>query len=342
MRYGLIILFLSVAFALQAQTGFSLYENKKTKRIEIRHNQKLVTAYYYGDSTEKPILFPIKSLNGTTITRGYPLASRAGDRPDQPHEAGLWLSHQDVNGIDFWNSLPGLPADKRQTFGAIRFQNILTQSVEPNKVFFRTHCHWLDANGKVLVEEVEEFTFREHTGDLIIDRSSILKANGMDLRFIDAKGLLGLRLTRELEAPSKEDIMVLDGKGNTVKATPVWVAAQTGSYMNEEGLIGDAVTGKRSAWVAVHGQKDGQEISIAIIDHPLNVGSPTYWTTAGGLLAANPLGKKLFTQGKQQLNFKLIKDQSATFRYRIVVHGGSTALTPVEIEGYREEFAAVR
>ncbi len=339
MRTTLVVLLLLVEVSVQAQSGFSLHENKKTKRIEVLFNQKLITAYYYGDSVEKPVLFPIKTLTGTTITRGYPLAPRSGDRADQPHEVGLWLTHQDVNGLDFWNNVAGVPADKRQTTGSIRFQNILTQAVDANKASFRTHCHWLDVNGKVLVEEVEEFTFREQAGNLIIDRSSVLKANGLDVRFTDANGLLGLKLTRELEAPSKDDAMVLDAKGNLVKGIP---AIPTGSYTNKEGLATESVSGKRSLWVAVNGRKEGQDISVVVMDHPLNMGSPVYWQVGDGLIAANPLGKKLFTNGKQMLNFKLIKDQSTTFRYRIVVHGGKGTLTPGEIEALREEFASIR
>lgn len=339
MRSTLVVLLLLVVVSVQAQSGFSLHENKKTKRIEVRFNQKLITAYYYGDSVEKPVLFPIKTLGGTTITRGYPLAPRPGDRADQPHEVGLWLTHQDVNGLDFWNSVAGMPADKRQTFGAIRYQNILTQSAEAGKASFRTHCHWLDVNGKVLVEEVEEFTFKEQGGNLIIDRSSVLKANGLDVRFMDANGLLGLKLARELEATTKEETQVLDAKGNLVKGSPT---VPSGSYTNKEGLATESVSGKKSLWVAVHGRKEGQDISVVVIDHPLNIGSPVYWHVDKGLIAANPLGKKLFTNGKQQLNFKLIKDQSTTFRYRIVVHGGTGPLTTAEIEALREEFAAIR
>ncbi|HQQ96605.1 MAG TPA: PmoA family protein [Cyclobacteriaceae bacterium] len=339
MRTILVFVWLLIAVTVHAQSGFSLFENKKNKRIEVRFNQKLITAYYYGDSVDKPILFPIKTLGGTVITRGYPMAPRAGDRIDQPHEVGLWLSHQDVNGLDFWNSVSGMPADRRKTSGSIRFQNVLTQSADAGKASFRTHCHWLDINGKVLVEEVEEFTFREHAGNLIIDRSSVLKANGLDIRFMDANGLLGLRLSRELEPPAKEEVQVLDMKGNLVKGAN---NVPTGTYTNKEGLPTDGVSGKKSLWVAVHGRMEGQDISVVVIDHPMNVGSPAYWQVGGGLIAANPLGKKLFTQGKQQLNFKLMKDQSSTFRYRIVVHGSSSALTTTEIEAYREEFAAIR
>jgi hypothetical protein len=61
-------------------------------------------------------------------------------------------------------------------------------------------------------------------------------------------------------------------------------------------------------------------ISVAIIDHPKNVNYPTFWHARGyGLFAANPLGEKVFTNGKSEKNLQLKKGESVTFRHRVVV-----------------------
>lgn len=81
-------------------------------------------------------------------------------------------------------------------------------------------------------------------------------------------------------------------------------------------------------------------ISIAIIDHPKNINYPTYWHARGyGLFAANPLGAKVFSNGKQTLNYKLTKGQSVTFRYRIVVAGGKERLSNDALDKLADEFA---
>ena len=50
-------------------------------------------------------------------------------------------------------------------------------------------------------------------------------------------------------------------------------------------------------------------VSIAIIDHPQNPNYPTFWHARGyGLFAANPLGEKIFTNGKSEKNLSLKKD----------------------------------
>ncbi len=68
------------------------------------------------------------------------------------------------------------------------------------------------------------------------------------------------------------------------------------------------------------GIKGGKKITIAMIDHPANVGYPTYWHARGyGLFALNPLGQEVFSKGKEVLNFSLKPGASVTFRYRVVI-----------------------
>ena len=90
------------------------------------------------------------------------------------------------------------------------------------------------------------------------------------------------------------------------------------------------------------GVKDGKNITIGIIDHPLNVGYPTYWHARGyGLFAANPLGRKIFSNGKEELNFSLPPQQSVTFRYRIIIRSGSF-LTKEEMNAQADAFAMIK
>ena len=72
-------------------------------------------------------------------------------------------------------------------------------------------------------------------------------------------------------------------------------------------------------------RSDAETISIAIIDHPKNPGYPTYWHARGyGLFAANPLGQKVFSGGKEELNLPLKQGEKVVFRYRIIIHSGDT------------------
>ena len=105
-----LIVFICFSTTLHAQTGFSFRESAEHKKVEVFYNKKFITAYCYFDSTEKPVLFPINTLSGITITRGYPVAPRPGERTDHPHQVGLWLTYESVNGLDFWNNSAAIPA----------------------------------------------------------------------------------------------------------------------------------------------------------------------------------------------------------------------------------------
>ena len=83
--------------------------------------------------------------------------------------------------------------------------------------------------------------------------------------------------------------------------------------------------------------KIGQEdVTLAMLDHPKNPGYPTYWHARGyGLFAANTLGQKVFSDGKQTLNFTLEPGQSATFRYRVLILSGTATSDDLESQ-YRK------
>ena len=81
-------------------------------------------------------------------------------------------------------------------------------------------------------------------------------------------------------------------------------------------------------------------MSIAIIDHPENPNFPTFWHARGyGLFAANPLGEKIFTNGKSAKNLQLQNGESVTFRYRIVIDAGTNTLSAQQLDRLADDFA---
>ena len=88
----------------------------------------------------------------------------------------------------------------------------------------------------------------------------------------------------------------------------------------------------------LRGAVEAEPVTIAIIDNPSNPGFPTYWHARGyGLFAANPLGVKDFTNGKEQLNLTIEPGKSVSFKYRILILSG--AATPDTIEQQYKAFA---
>src|SRR5687767_7434836 len=205
---------LGLTITTLAQKGFSLVDLPSSKKVEVRYDGKLFTAYCYFDSTEKPVLFPIKTLSGVTITRGYPVAPRAGERTDHPHHLGLWMNYESVNGLDFWNNSTAISAERKAKYGSIRHQKILSSSGKKDKATIETLSHWVNNEGQVLLEEKTLYAFSKKDNDFIIDRVATLEAKVPLVEFKDVKdGMLGIRVARQLELPSKQADKFVDASG---------------------------------------------------------------------------------------------------------------------------------
>lgn len=319
------VLILGSSACLYAQgPGFAFREDAAKKQLDVLYNGKLLTAYCYYDSVMKPVLFPLNTVSGITITRGYPLDSRPGERVDHPHHIGLWLNYQDVEGLDFWNNSTAIKYDRRPRYGTIYHDKLITKEASGDKAVLEVQALWKNHSNELLLTETTTYQFSVKGSDFIIDRTTSLKASaGRDIPMHDIKdGFLAIRVARELELPSDESAKVVDADGG-VKEVKLSNEGVTGNYVSSEGLEGNDVWGTRATWVTLTGKKDNKDISVTIIDHPDNPGYPAYWHARGyGLFAVNPLGQAAFSDGRERLNLEIKKDESVTFRYRVIIHEG--------------------
>ncbi|HJS53503.1 MAG TPA: PmoA family protein, partial [Chitinophagaceae bacterium] len=296
----------------------------------------------YYDSGRKPVLFPVNTVDGITVTRSYPFKMIAGERTDHPHHTGIWLNYESVNGLDFWNNSTAVAPGKRDRYGTIIHEKIIDKKVNGNTASLSAAGKWVRPDNKVLLNEQTTFNFDLKGNDFIIDRITTLTATDTTVVFKDVKdGMFAIRVARELELPSKEKSSFVDDKGNVTELPPSG-ADVTGMYYSSEGLKGDSVWSSKGTWVMLTGKKDGKDITIGMFDHPANVGYPAYWHVRGyGLFSVNPLGRKIFSNGKEELNFSLQPGQSATFRYRIVVHSGAV-LTKDDMNKFAADFEKIK
>ena len=337
-----VFLALSIATLGQQVKGFFIVERTDKKQVDILFNDKLMTAYCYFDSSRKPFLFPVNTVDGITVTRSYPFKMIAGERTDHPHHTGIWLNYESVNGLDFWNNSTAIAPEKRDHYGTIIHQTITDKKAKGNKASLSANSIWVRPDKKVLLNEQTTFNFSVRKNDFIIDRITTLTSTDTTVIFKDVKdGMFAIRVARELELPSKEKSSFVDDKGNITEVPPS-TAGVTGMYYSSNGLEGDSVWGSKGNWAMLTGKKDNKDITIAIFDHPSNVGYPAYWHARGyGLFSLNPLGRKIFSNGKEELNFSLKPGQSVTFRYRVVIHAG-TPLTKDEMNNFFADFEKVK
>ena len=295
--------------------------NESAKRVDIAIGGKPFTSYIWPEQVKKPVLDPIRSAGGTLVTRGWPLAPRPGERIDHPHHVGLWFNYESVNGLDFWNNSDAIKSSEHSKMGTILHRRIVSAKGGGDRGELTTDMDWVTPSGNVLLHERTRFVFAGDANTRTIDRIATLTAADQRVVFADAKdGMLGMRVARQLEQPSNEPLVFTDIAGRATDVPALDNTGVTGEYASSEGKKGDAVWATRGRWTLLTGSIGTQPITIAMIDHPQNPGFPTYWHARGyGLFAANPLGQKVFSEGRETMNFTLEPGASATFRYRVVV-----------------------
>jgi hypothetical protein len=333
-----LLAFLMLPIALNAQNKVEFKKDKTSPNIQVLINKKAFTSFFFPDTLDKPVLYPISAPDGNIITRGFPLMPKVGDATDHPHHIGIWLNYENVNGLDFWNNSFAIPKEKKSQYGSVKMTG--TPSYKSGKEGTLNYtANWVNSSSDILLNESTTFVFSEQLNTWVIDRITTLTAQQL-VKFTDAKdGLLGLRVAHELQLPSKETKKYTDDKGivTTVVATKDSIA--NGNYINSNGIQGEDVWSKKATWCMLYGKMGKDSISIAILDHPKNIGYPTNWHARGyGLFAANPLGEKIFTNGKAERNLTLQKGESVTFKYRIVIASGSKRLDNDVIEKLQKSF----
>jgi len=331
--------FFIMPLALNAQNKVSLKKDSKLPIINVTINNKPFTSFFFPDTLDKPVLYPISAPDGNIITRGFPLMPKLGDATDHPHHIGLWMNYENVNGLDFWNNSFAIPADKKTMYGSIKMSGQPTyKSGKEGSLNYQ--ANWVNSKNEILLNEATSFVFTEQLNTWIIDRTTTLTAQQL-VKFTDAKdGFLGLRVAHELQLPTKETKKFTDANGIVTTIVSSKDSIANGNYLNSNGIQGEDVWSKKANWCLLYGKMGNDTVSIAIIDHPSNIGYPSNWHARGyGLFSINPLGEKIFTNGKAERNLSLEKGKSVTFKYRIVIASNKKRLTNEVIEQLHTRFS---
>ena len=317
-----------------------VHEDKR--RVDILINDQPFTSYIWPTTLAKPVLYPLRSARETVVTRGYPLEPRPGERTDHPHHAGLWFNYGSVNGIDFWNNSDAIKPEDKKKMGTVYQRKIVKAKGGADSGELEVETDWNTADQKTLLKERTRFVFRGDLNTRTIDRITTLTALGEKVVFEDDKeGLLGMRVARPLEMPSDKAEVFTDASGRPTQVPKMDNSGVDGAYLTSEGRTGDAAWGTRAKWCNLSAQVEGESVTISIFDHPANTNYPGYWHARGyGLFGVNPLGRKIFTDGKEPaLNFTLAPNESVTFRYRVLITSGKTTAESTEA-AYKDFIAA--
>lgn len=256
------------------------------------------TTYHTDPKWEKPFFSPVKTVDGSVITRSL----EAPESKDHPHHKGIWVAIDEVNGGKHW-------AEKS------KIKNIAVEILKPegNPAVMRVVNHWLgDDDLPVVIEatDIKIYANRLMTYDIYFT------AGNKPVTWGDTKeGLFGIRVAdsvREKQpAPPKDQ--------------PATEPKPGGQVVNAEGLKTTAECwGKPSDWVDYSGLVEGKTHGVTIFDHPKNFRRSRYHVRDYGLFTISPFGQKAYTNGALPAD-ELHQPAESTIRlrYAIYIHPGN-------------------
>ena len=301
-------IFAAGAFCLTAAAQQSVEVVRQKDQVDVAIGGKPFTTYYLDETVAKPYLMPLRSAQGTIVTRGYPVGNKVPpgsehDRSFEPHQRPLYFAHGNIDGLDFWGEevfAKYFNDHGKQAYGHMALQKI-DEAKGGESGVIKAEFSLLGPSGRVIGEETQAFTFRGDDHTRIIDCEFTVRATHGPLTFGDSKeGTFGIRVAKELNSPPSRMVNSLGAEGEK------------------------AIWGKPADWVNYDGKVEGEDVGIAVLDHPKSFHHPTTWHARGyGLFAANPFGLRDFTRdANQDGSWTIPEHKSLTFRYRVIIHHG--------------------
>lgn len=144
-------------------------------QASFEHLGRELTRYHFGPQLRRPFWYPIVGPAGRSLTRmnmpgdpGRSLTQAAQptdpNKPEDPlghsHQTSVWISHKDVNGIDFWRDGGPLAG---QIVHQTRREGLQYQDGPPAASLLSLN-HWNDPQGKTLMIERRRTTIESGEG----------------------------------------------------------------------------------------------------------------------------------------------------------------------------------
>jgi hypothetical protein len=295
---------------------------QQPERVLVQIGGQPFTEYWFTN-VPRPFCYPVHGPGGVGMTRDYPMRDRAGEDRDHPHHRGLWFTHGDVNGVDFWS--------ESAKAGKIVHDAFLEVASGQDTGVLRTRNRWVTLEGRQVCTDERTLRFYADPADARrLDFEITLFAGNEPLVFGDTKeGTMAIRVAESMR-------LIRPKQPGQSKAEP-----GEGHIVLSTGQRDQETWGKRAPWCDYYGPVDGRTVGVAIFEHAGNPRFPTWWHVRDyGLFAANPFGQHDFEKLKDNAagNLTVPAGGKVTFRYRFYFHAGDTTQGKVAecFEEYRK------
>jgi hypothetical protein len=212
-------------------------------QVSFQRDGQELARHHFAPDLNRPFVFPILGPSGRSLTRmGHPR-----DPESHSHHNSFWVSHHDVNGVDFWG-------DHGPGKGRIRHLRVERFEDGPESAWCEVRQQWVATNTVVLHERrrltVQHLPSQEWL--LILDLELEPPTHPVTLGKTPF-GLVGVRLAKT--------IGVHDGGG---------------TILNSDGLVNEReVFWKAARWVDYSGPITTEKTEgVTLMDHPQNPNHP--------------------------------------------------------------------
>jgi hypothetical protein len=261
-------------------------------QASFQRNGVEITRYHFDPGLHRPFLFPLIGPSGYSLTRmGHP-----HDPESHSHHNSVWISHHDVNGINFWSDGGS---------GKIRHKRIVKIEDTGKSSSIIAENEWVTDGNKTLLLETRKVTvllLENSEWILIIDMEFMAKDKTVTLGKTPF-GMIGVRMAKT--------IGVNDGGGR---------------IRNSEGAVNEKqVFWKRAKWVDYSGAVTNEKLEgITLFDHPDNPNFPTYFHVRND----GWMGASLTFDGPK----KIQPNKPLHLRYGLYVHSDMKSIDAIKTQ----------
>jgi len=180
---------------------------RKGDQVEVLIGGRPFTTYFFSADVAKPYFQPLRSAQGTIVTRDFPMGNtippeHLKDPSLEPHQRPMFFGHGNIDGIDFWGEAVFPQYSDDTVFGRAVLLK-LGDIRGGDSGALRADFGLAGPQGRVIADEIQSFVFGGDQSNRWIDCEITLVANhGSDLTLGDSKeGTFGIRLAKELNSP---------------------------------------------------------------------------------------------------------------------------------------------
>ncbi|CAN5825113.1 hypothetical protein BH11VER1_BH11VER1_24300 [soil metagenome] len=292
-------------------------------------------ATYVIDQVNKPYLWPIYGPTGKAMTRAYPMQMVEGEQHDHPHHRGITFGSESIGHAPwrFPEKWDGITGEEKYTGGGDTWHESTTF-----EEFMKDPKNTL--RGKQRLPMLASIKHRDFT-ELKAGKEKAVVAETLD--YIDPSGKRFLTEERRLTFLVLGDMRAIDFDQDFIASdgavtfedrkdaglsirVPTSMAVESklgGKIINSNGITDVDAWGKPAAWCDYHGPVEGEQLGIAMLNHPSSFRYPTRWHVRPyGLFTANPFALHDYDKTQPSGDYELKAGERLKMRHRFLFHKG--------------------